>query len=125
MTQAKHTGRYGGHASSKEMAECLTCYKDVFEKPKAKQTVTPWAINDYKDCIYQGDYVIAEKPHGKIHDWEANAAFIVRVVNSHETLVTALKRISTGEFAANVSSEECLLAMRQVAREALKQAEGK
>ena len=54
---------------------------------------------------------------------DANAAFIVKAVNSHEDFVNALKRISDGEFASDISSEDCLLAMRGVAREALKQAE--
>ena len=96
---------------------------------QAKHTPTPWELEGNCHIKSIEGWAIADCDLDysslNLDQQEINASFIVKAVNSHEALVEALKRISNGEFTADVSSEECLLAMRQVAREALKQAEEK
>jgi|SRR3990172_608475 len=95
-----------------------------------KHTATPWVFSEDRTMIYTsgnapfGYKVIKPNNDSREDEATANTAFIVRAVNSHEALVDALKRISNGEFSPDLPNGECLLAMRNVARKALKQAEG-
>lgn len=60
-----------------------------------KHTPTPWTLDAYKDVIGADDVTVASvycTVQGGVDMDDLNAAFIVRAVNSHEQLVTALNR---------------------------------
>ena len=52
-------------------------------------TPGPWRINEYRDCITDGNRVLAEKPHGEALHWDANA----RLMAKAPELLDALKAI--------------------------------
>ena len=54
-----------------------------------KHTQGKWNIGPHGDCIAEGDYVIAERPHGNVGNWEQNAHLIA----SATELLKALKAI--------------------------------
>jgi hypothetical protein len=70
----------------------------------SKHTPLPWTLSDnphQKECldILGSGYVVASAWAGgdMDNDYEANAEYIVRAVNSHEDLLEALKELE-GEF---------------------------
>ena len=77
----------------------------------SEHTPTPWEIQNHEDSLYIGPAII----EGNDSEDLANAAFIVKCVNSHEELVSKLKTfrailIAKGDQAAYVAELEALLA---------------
>ena len=61
---------------------------------KVEHTPTPWkqGYND-KQCLY-ADYKHVSTMQCNVKSWEANAAFIIKAVNSNEELLAACKELS-------------------------------
>ncbi len=94
-------------------------------KTKPQHTPTPWQI-EYQKIVdsqpssgYNFNKIIAHPGHQD--DWEANAKFIVRAVNSHEVLLNALKFV-LNNIGGNFTDRHGL---REIVSRAITQVEGK
>ena len=99
-----------------------------------KHTSLPWTIKFYPLAPRDGRYIIwgdngSEEicmsepwPNGNART-KANAAFIVKAVNNHEQLLTALKELSSVCQCENGCEEDDMTYASNLAREAIKQAE--
>jgi len=90
----------------------------------AEHTKLPWlAVSEYEGepatFIDVGGRAIADCAHGYGSEDVANAAFIVRAVNSHEALVKALEFIRDGYERGDVSHETFRVKAAQAAADAL------
>lgn len=103
----------------------------------SQHTPTPWSIegklNKHQEGLLitsrDGLSIVCEMSGGlPFYEVEANAAFIVRAVNSHEALINALKEVSN---AANVCAAHDQLnasywfAKQKIVNEAIAQAEAR
>lgn len=102
---------------------------------KQQHTPTPWYVGAQNDALY----ITAGVPPAQSNDYpnhtaerialahvysEANARHIVRCVNAHDSLVAALERIAAIENRDFGPDWEEIEEAREIARAALKQAEG-
>lgn len=61
---------------------------------EVKHTATPWKLSGglgFRSIKSTGNYVIATGLSETTGEWDANAAFIVRAVNSHDELLELAK----------------------------------
>lgn len=95
---------------------------------EVKHTPTPWKASLRFQNNLPNDYVITDGKWGGIaiasSDNEANAAFIVRAVNSHEELLTALK-IAVFELSVKSGDKNRIKNAVDRAKQAIIKAEGK
>lgn len=80
-----------------DLGDCLDCNKpQPTVAPTASYTPTPWKLEG--NWIVSGFFGVHELPasnEGSQAEHLANAAFIVRAVNSHEEMLAILKTILT------------------------------
>ncbi len=110
-----------------------------------KHTKTPWSAPEGMGFAGGCPYTGIDSPEGAVawvlcssripvtgedreNPWEANAALIVRAVNSHDALVRALEEIAegAGPFSRDplTHAENCIDDMKERARAALALARG-
>ena len=90
-----------------------------------EHTPAPWkAEREFEDdtptFIHKDGRAIADCAMGYGVEDDANAAFIVKAVNSHEALVTALEKIEYAANKASLTDSERLLDIRAMVKGALR-----
>jgi len=55
-----------------------------------------WEIGPYGDCISDGNYVIAERPHGNSTDWNKNSLLMIAAPELLEACKQAASLITDG-----------------------------
>lgn len=94
-------------------------------------TPTPWKLINEKTIVgldhprqgYVADVNLHRSNDQQEPDGDANAAHIVRCVNSHDALIEALRTIKNQSLGPDWTAEQALDFIKQHAKEALKAAE--
>ena len=136
-TMAKHTHNYVTQKSGIKTCVCGRFQHkeggEVIVEQRAKHTATPWELNQtcfkvksdpmfWKQGIKHGGIQTAVATGIGQDEAQANAAFIVRAVNSHESLVNALVSMRTAFGDVREHDTEFKKSAYKVCLEALKRA---
>lgn len=117
-----------------EMAKTLgDMGKELEIKTRTTHTPTPWSVGSFgtiisgRECTTDGGDLPTGKLIAKVEDWrnnQANAAFIVRAVNSHEEFLQIAKDALSLVLLASYPNEQKDSQIIKRIKEAIAKAEG-